>query len=51
MAKNWTEAGKTFSKIASHLSWRRNKHEAATNFVAAANCYRKKDSKEAISYL
>jgi len=51
MAKNWTEAGNTFSKIASHHSWRRNKHEAATNFVAAANCYRKKDSKEAISYL
>lgn len=49
MAKNWTEAGKTFSKIGSHHSWRRNKHEAATNYIAAANCYRKNDAVEAIA--
>ena len=51
MAKSWTEAGNTFSKIGSHHAWRRNKHEAATSFVAAANCYRKNDATQAISSL
>jgi len=51
MAKNWTQAGNTFKKIANHHGWRKNKHEAATNFVAAANCYRKTDHNEAITNL
>merc|ERR1719186_367050 len=51
MAKNWTEAGNTFSRIGNHHSRWRNKFEAATNFVSAANCYRKNDGKEAISSL
>ena len=45
MAKKWTEAGRTFSTVASHHSKLGNKHDAATNLVDAANCYKKSDPK------
>merc|ERR1712165_330732 len=51
MAKKWTEAGRTFSTVASHHSKLGNKHDAATNLVDAANCYKKSDPKEAASCL
>merc|ERR1719211_641641 len=51
MAKKWTEAGRTFSTVASHHSKLGNKHDAATNLVDAANCYKKSDPKEAVNSL
>jgi len=47
MAKNWGKAGNTFTKIATHHAKKGVKHDAATNFVEAANCYKKTDPKEA----
>lgn len=47
MAKNWGKAGNTFTKIASHHAKKGSKHDAATSFVEAANCYKKTDPKEA----
>ena len=47
MAKNWDEAGKTFCRIANvHINGS-NKHDAATNYVDAANCYKKNAPNEA----
>ena len=51
MAKKWNEAGETFCKIATHQQSEGNKHDAATNFVDAANCYKKNDPKEAAACL
>ena len=51
MAKNWDEAGKTFCRIANvHINGS-NKHDAATNYVDAANCYKKNNPKEAANCL
>lgn len=47
MAKKWGQAGNTFCTIAQHHAKSGSKHDAATNFVDAANCYRKTDPKEA----
>merc|ERR1712142_1451226 len=47
MSKKWGQAGNTFSKIAIHHAKKGSKHDAATNFVEAANCYKKTDPKEA----
>jgi len=51
MAKQWGQAGDTFSTIAQHYVKSGSKHEAATNFVDAANCYRKTDPKGATTTL
>ena len=51
MAKKWNEAGETFCKIASHQQSEGNKHDAATNYVDAANCYKKNDPNEAAACL
>merc|ERR1711970_422892 len=51
MAKKWSAAGQTFSTVAQHHSKLGNKHDAATNYVDAANCYKKSDPKEAVSCL
>jgi len=51
MGKNWTEAGNTFRRIGTHHARRRNKMDAAANFVSAGNCYRKKEGGEAVSCL
>jgi len=51
MAKKWSQAGNTFSKIANHHVKEGAKHDAATNFVDAANCYKKTDPKEAAGSL
>ena len=45
MAKKWGQAGQTFVTIATHHSKLGNKHDAATNYVDAANCYKKSDPK------
>jgi len=39
------QAGETFITIAQHHSKLGNKHDAATNFVDASNCYKKSDPK------
>jgi len=51
MAKQWGQAGDTFNTIAQHNVKAGSKHEAATAFVDAANCYRKTDPKEATTSL
>jgi len=48
MAKKWTSAGNTFCTIANHHIKFGHKHDAATSFVDAANCYKKNDPKEAV---
>eukprot|EP00096_Caligus_rogercresseyi_P016672 TRINITY_DN946_c0_g1_i4.p1 TRINITY_DN946_c0_g1~~TRINITY_DN946_c0_g1_i4.p1 ORF type:complete len:290 (-),score=96.06 TRINITY_DN946_c0_g1_i4:129-998(-) len=51
MSKKWPEAGNTFVTLAGHYTKMGNKHEAATNFVDAANCYKKTDPQEAANCL
>jgi alpha-soluble NSF attachment protein len=51
MAKKWGQAGNTFCTIANHHSKAGNKHDSATNYVDAANCYKKTDPKEAVASL
>lgn len=44
MAKNWSAAGKAFQQAADlQLNKQKNKHEAATQLIDAANCVRKVD--------
>eukprot|EP00795_Rhopilema_esculentum_P002694 gene2694-904_t len=52
MAKKWSAAGGAFCEAAQiKLNDLQNKHEAGTQFVEAANCYRKSDFEEAINCL
>ena len=51
MAKKWSQAGNTFSTIAKHHVKAGSKHDAATNLIDAANCFRKTDPKEATATL
>ena len=51
MAKKWSQAGQTFVTVAQHHAKLGNKHDAATNYVDAANCFKKSDPKEAINSL
>lgn len=41
MAKNWGQAGKAFCEAANLHSKSDSKHDAATNYVDASNCYKK----------
>ncbi len=43
MAKKWGSAGNTFVTLAQHHVKLGNKHDAATAYVDAANCYKKSD--------
>lgn len=45
MAKKWNQAGQTFVTVATHHSKLGNKHDSATNYVDAANCYKKSEPK------
>nr|ACO15068.1 Soluble NSF attachment protein [Caligus clemensi] len=51
MSKKWPEAGNTFVTLAGHYTKMGNKHDAATNYVDAANCYKKTDPQEAANCL
>uniref|UniRef100_A0A0K8TSB0 Protein required for fusion of vesicles in vesicular transport alpha-snap n=1 Tax=Tabanus bromius TaxID=304241 RepID=A0A0K8TSB0_TABBR len=51
MAKNWSKAGQAFCEAASLHGKAGSKHDAATNFVDASNCYKKSDPEEAVSCL
>lgn len=41
MARNWDEAGSAFCKAALLHNKAGSRHDAATNYVDAANCYKK----------
>jgi len=51
MAKKWSKAGQTFVTVATHHAKLGNKHDSATNYVDASNCFKKSDPKEAINCL
>lgn len=51
MAKNWSAAGHAFCEAADLHSKVGSRHDAATNYVDAANCFKKADINEAISCL
>uniref|UniRef100_A0AC35U7P5 TPR_REGION domain-containing protein n=1 Tax=Rhabditophanes sp. KR3021 TaxID=114890 RepID=A0AC35U7P5_9BILA len=49
LAKNWTSAGDSFLACAElHGSQSDGKHDAATQYAEAGNCYRKVDPKKAV---
>lgn len=41
MAKNWSSAGSAFYEAAELHAKAGNRHDAATNYVDAANCFKK----------
>ncbi|KAI0235487.1 Beta-soluble NSF attachment protein [Lamellibrachia satsuma] len=43
MAKKWTEAGNAFCHAADVQLRLQSKHEAATHYIDAGNCYKKSD--------
>jgi alpha-soluble NSF attachment protein len=43
MAKKWNEAGSTFCQAANLNVKSGSRHDAATNYIDAANCYKKSD--------
>ena len=45
MAKKWGNAGEAFIKAGNLHLQNGSRHDAATNFVDAANCYKKSDPK------
>ena len=45
MAKKWSKAGQTFVRVATHHAKLGNKHDSATNYVDASNCFKKSDPK------
>lgn len=51
MAKKWSAAGNAFCEAANLHLKAGSRHDATTNFVDAANCYKKSDLNEAISCL
>jgi len=50
LAKKWEDAGKAFIKAAECVQ-KSSKHEAATNYINAANCLKKFNNKDAIDCL
>ncbi|XP_004923294.1 alpha-soluble NSF attachment protein isoform X2 [Bombyx mandarina] len=51
MAKKWPQAGQAFCNAAQLHLKAGVRHDAATNFVDASNCYKKCDANEAVSCL
>lgn len=51
MAKNWSQAGKAFHEAAGLHAKAGSRHDAATNYVDASNCYKKTDPVEAVNAL
>ncbi|GAB6020995.1 hypothetical protein CHUAL_003635 [Chamberlinius hualienensis] len=51
MAKKWSEAGNAFCEAAQLHFKAGSRHDAATAYVDAGNCYKKIDAKESISVL
>lgn len=50
MAKKWGAAGNAFCEAASLHAKAGSKHDAATNYVDAANCFKKSDPNGEASY-
>ncbi|XP_015595646.1 alpha-soluble NSF attachment protein [Cephus cinctus] len=51
VAKKWGAAGNAFCEAANLHSKAGSRHDAATNYVDAANCYKKSDPNEAVNCL
>lgn len=51
MSKKWKEAGEAFCAAAELHGKAGSRHDAATNFVDASNCYKKSDPNESVSCL
>lgn len=51
MAKKWSASGSAFCKSAELQLKLSNKHEAATNYGEAANCYKKSEAHKAVECL
>lgn len=51
MAKKWNQAGSAFCEAANLHAKAGSKHDAATNYVDASNCYKKTDPNEAVACL
>jgi len=49
MAKMWGDAGHAFTQLAQHHEKAGNRLDAATNYIEAANCYKKTDPNEAVN--
>ncbi|XP_066158855.1 alpha-soluble NSF attachment protein isoform X1 [Euwallacea fornicatus] len=49
MAKNWPSAGSAFNEAANLHLRAGSRHEAATNYVDAANCYKKSNINDAVT--
>jgi len=50
MAKKWSQAGRAFILAADLNSKSGRKHDAATNYVDSANCFKKTDPNGMIIY-
>ena len=44
MAKKWNEAGNAFCQAANWNAKTGSRHDAATNYIDAANCFKKSDA-------
>lgn len=51
MDKKWNQAGSAFCEAANLQGKAGSRHDAATNYVDAANCYKKTDANEAVNCL
>ncbi|XP_014238821.1 alpha-soluble NSF attachment protein isoform X2 [Trichogramma pretiosum] len=49
MAKNWNNAGNAFCQAANLNIKMGGKHDAATNYIDAANCFKKSDTAESVT--
>lgn len=51
MAKKWAQAGKAFCEAADLHSKAGSRHDAATNYIDASNCFKKTDTQDAVNCL
>ncbi|XP_014218659.1 alpha-soluble NSF attachment protein [Copidosoma floridanum] len=51
MSKKWNEAGNSFCQAADLNSKAGSRHDAASNYIDAANCYKKSNAPEAVNCL
>ncbi|XP_037904419.1 alpha-soluble NSF attachment protein isoform X2 [Hermetia illucens] len=51
MSKNWAKAGQAFCEAANLHAKAGSRHDAASNYVDASNCYKKNDLEEAVACL
>jgi len=51
MSKKWSQAGQAFCEAANLNLKTASRHDAATNFIDAGNCYKKSEPNEAVSCL